>query len=78
MTQVERHYDAGLYVPSYYGNRFTVATKDERHKHVIPGYRLAGRDWPAQTILTQQDADNFVCDTLGEAQAECDRRNGQA
>lgn len=44
MTCVERDYEAGLWVPSYYGLRYTVARKHEglsRKSEIDPIFRTA-------------------------------------
>lgn len=54
-------YRAGNWVPSYYGLRFCIARRRLPSKGDIYG----GEDR------------EFICDTVQEAIAECDRRNAQ-
>lgn len=59
-TPVERDYEEGKWVPSYYGNKFTVAQKKKPRGGFF--------------VDIEQDL-SFKVATLAEAQAEADKRN---
>ncbi len=64
MTAVERAYEKGLFVPAYYGLKFSVAKKGAR-------FPVSQRG----ASCTSETDYGFVVGTLEEAAAEAVRRN---
>jgi hypothetical protein len=70
---VSRAYESGLWVPTTYGNRFSVANKNGGSVVSVPGNPHSDYSKPYE--FTSEIDSAFRADTLEEACTECDSRN---
>jgi hypothetical protein len=71
---VSDKYEAGLWVPSYYGSRFCLANKTIKTEMSEPERTIGGRVYEARIWMSELDTTR-IFDTLAEAQAAADQRN---
>ena len=75
ITNVSEQFEAGLWVPARYGDRFCVSSKVHLFETKRGQWKSGGRIYGATSFLSQFHTDK-IFDSLEECQAECDRRNG--